>query len=161
MPYLVGQVALKELELNNNDILLDLGTGTGDKAISAAHICKCVIGIDINKKSLKKARKKAQQEKIDNLIFAYGSFEDPSATLNLFLYRITKILMVYSLHHITDQKKKESLACLSKLLCRPGRIVIGDIIFFDDPDKHRDKFDEVNYDGGDTDFPASVEYLVA
>lgn len=158
---LVGEIALKELELNSNDVLLDIGTGTGDKAISSAHICKFVIGIDINKKSLKKARKKAQQEKINNLIFSYGSFENPCATINLSLYKITKILMVYSLHHISDQKKKESLIYLSKLLCRPGRIVIGDIIFFDDPDKHRDKFDEVAYDGGDTDFPASAEYLVA
>lgn len=130
---LVGEIAPKELGLNRNDVLLDLGTGTGDKAIFAAHICKCEIGIDINKKSLKKARKKAEQEKIDNLIFAYSSFEDPCATLNLCSYKINKILMVYSLHHISDQKEKESLMYLSKLLCRPGRIVIGDIIFFDDP----------------------------
>ncbi len=160
VPYLVGQIAMKELQLNCNDVLLDLGTGTGDKAISSAHICKFVIGIDINKKSLKKACKKAEQEKIANLIFAYGSFEDPCATLNLYSYKINKILMVYSLHHISDQKKKESLIYLSKLLVHPGRIVIGDIIFFDDPDRHREKFDEVAYDGGDTDFPASAGYLV-
>ncbi len=32
-------------------------------------------------------------------------------------------------------------------------------MFFDEPNKHLEKFDEVYYDGGDTDFPSRVEYL--
>ena len=47
-----------------------------------------------------------------------------------------------------------------KLLHRPGRIVIGDIMFFESPEKHCDKFDEVCYDAGDTDFPSKVEFLI-
>ena len=38
-------------------------------------------------------------------------------------------------------------------------MVIADIMFFDDPHKHRGQFDKVHYDGGDTDFPSQVEYL--
>jgi len=159
IPQIAGRVAFEQLELKSEDVLLDVGTGIGEKAIAAAYICCQVIGIDISKKSLERARIKAAQENLNNVIFAYGSFEEPCAELNLLSYGITKILAVYSLHHLPDPLKKESLSTLAKLLHRPGRIVIGDIMFFEDPEKHREKFGEVNYDAGNTDFPSRVEYL--
>lgn len=154
-----GRVAFEQLELKSEDVLLDVGTGTGDKAIAAARICRQVIGIDISRRSLERARIKAERENLNNVIFVYGAFEEPCAELNLALYDITKILAVYSLHHLPDQLKKESLTTLANLLHRPGRMVIGDIMFFEDPNKHREKFNEVHYDAGDTDFPSRVEYL--
>ena len=159
IPQVTGQIAFKRLRLEANDVLLDIGTGTGDKAIRAAHICYQVIGIDISRKSLEIASKKALEEKLDNLFFAYGSFEKPSQELNLAQSRISKIFTVYSLHHLPDQLKKRTLETLTQLLHGPGRIVIGDLMFFEDPDRHRHQFDEVGYDGGDTDFPSRVEYL--
>lgn len=159
IPPAAGQIALERLKLKTQDVLLDVGTGTGEKAVRAARICRQVIGIDISKKSLEMARKRASREGLNNAIFAYGSFENPCAELDLASYGITKILAVYSLHHLPDSSKKESLKALAKLLHRPGRIVIADIMFFDDPNKCRDQFDAVHYDGGDTDFPSRVEYL--
>ncbi|MGY4686458.1 class I SAM-dependent methyltransferase [Petrotoga sp. DB-2] len=159
IPQIAGRLAFEQLKLTGEDVLLDVGTGTGDKAIAAAHICRQVIGIDISRKSLEQARIKAEKEKLNNVIFAYGAFEEPCAEFNLALYGITKILAVYSLHHLPDQLKKESLITLSNFLFRPGRMVIGDIMFFDEPNKHLEKFNEVYYDGGDTDFPSRVEYL--
>jgi ubiquinone/menaquinone biosynthesis C-methylase UbiE len=159
IPQVAGQVAFGQLELSSEDVLLDVGTGTGDKAIAAARICRQVIGIDVSKRSLDRARMKAEQENLDNVIFVYGAFEEPCAELDLASCSITKILAVYSLHHLPNQLKKESLITLTNLLRRPGRMVIGDIMFFEDSDKHREKFDEVHYNGGDTDFPSQVEYL--
>jgi len=159
IPQITGQIAFERLGLTANDVLLDIGTGTGDKAIGAAHICYQVIGIDISRKSLEIASKKALEEKLDNLVFAYGSFEEPCREVDLAHYRITKILAVYSLHHLPDQLKKRTLGTLAQMLHRPGRMVIGDLMFFEDPDGHRHQFDEVGYDGGDTDFPSGVEYL--
>lgn len=159
IPQMAGEIALERLKLKTQDVLLDVGTGTGDKAIRAAHICRQVVGIDISKKSLEMARKRASREGLNNVIFAYGAFEDPCGELDLTSYGVTKILAVYSLHHLPDSPKKESLKALAKLLHRPGRIVIADIMFFDDPNKCRDQFDAVHYDGGDTDFPSRVEYL--
>jgi len=37
--------------------------------------------------------------------------------------------------------------------------MIGDLMFFDEPDKHRDDFDKVRYDEGEYDFPPTVKYL--
>lgn len=159
IPQITGQIAFERLRLEANDVLLDIGTGTGDKAIRAARICYQVIGIDISTKSLEIASKKALKEKLDNLFFAYGSFEEPCRELDLAQYRITKILAVYSLHHLPDRLKKRTLGTLTQLLRRPGRIVIGDLMFFEDPDKYHHQFDEVGYDDGDTDFPSGVEYL--
>ena len=159
IPQITGQIAFERLGLTAQDVLLDVGTGTGDKAIRAAHICYKVIGIDISKKSLEIASKKALEEKLDNIFFAYGSFKEPCRELDLAQYRITKILAVYSLHHLPDRLKKKTLGTLTQLLHRPGRIVIGDLMFFEDPDRHSHQFDEVGYDDGDTDFPSGVEYL--
>lgn len=47
IPQVAGQVAFERLELTGEDVLLDVGTGTGDKAIADAYICRQVIGIDI------------------------------------------------------------------------------------------------------------------
>lgn len=159
VPQLVGRIAFEKLELRHEDVLLDVGTGTGDQAIAAARICRQVIGIDVSKKSLERARIKAERERLDNVVFVYGGFEDPCAELDLGSYGITRILAVYSLHHLPDQLKRRSLTALADLLRRPGRMVIGDVMFFDDPNKHREEFDEIGYDAGDTDFPSRVEYL--
>lgn len=159
IPQIAGQIAFEELELSHEDVLLDVGTGTGDMAIAAACICGQVIGIDVSRKSLERARMKVERNSLDNVVFAYGGFEDPCAELDLASYGITKILAVYSLHHLPDQPKKQSLITLADLLRRPGRMVIGDIMFFEDSNEHREEFDEVHYDAGDTDFPSRVEYL--
>lgn len=159
MPRIAGQVALSHLELSDADILLDVGTGTGDTAIAAARICSKVIGIDVSRRSLEQARMQAARERLNNVVFAYGAFEDPCAELDLVSHGVTKVLAVYSLHHLPDQMKKQSLTALAHILRRPGRMAIGDIMFFEDPDKHADEFDEVGYDAGDTDFPSRAEFL--
>ena len=160
IPKIVAATAFAELKLRKKDVVLDIGTGLGNWAIKAAKICNQVIGIDISKKSLERAERNAKKEKLNNVIFAYGSFEEPCKILDLNLYPINKILAVYSLHHLPDELKKECLITIVKFLKRPGRIVIGDMMFFDNPNKHKDKFDEINYDKGDTDFPATTQFLI-
>ena len=157
---LVKQTAFNKLELKSKDVLLDIGAGTGIWAIKAAKQCQVVLGIDISKKSLLRASENAKKEKINNVIFSFGSFEEPCKILDLHLYPINKILVLYSFHHLPDELKKEALITISKFLKRPGRIVIGDMMFFDNPNKYKDKFDEINYDRGDTDFPANVQFLI-
>lgn len=159
IPQVVGEAAFEQLKLTGEDVLLDVGTGIGEKAIRAAQICKQVIGIDISKESLKQARIMAELKDLKNIIFAYGTFEKPCSKLDLGLYSINKILAVYSLHHLPDPLKKDSMKTLAELLHRPGRMVIGDLMFFDYPNEHEEEFNKVHYDNGETDFPAQVKYL--
>jgi hypothetical protein len=39
------------------------------------------------------------------------------------------------------------------------RKLSSDLIFFEEPERHQEKLDEVHCDGGDTDFPSTREYL--
>lgn len=156
---IIDKIVLEQLNLNNKDILLDIGCGTGNFIINASKICKQVIGIDISKLSLEKAKVKVRKENVKNIILTLGSFENPSETIELSSYNITKITTIYSMHHLPDDLKKECIKTLSKLITKPGRIIIGDIIFFEDPEKHKDKYEEVFYDDHETDFPSKIEYL--
>jgi len=78
---ITSKIAFEQLNLTAQDILLDIGTGTGEKAICAAHFCRQVIGVDISKKSLEIAHRRASKDGLNNMIFAYGSFENPCAEL--------------------------------------------------------------------------------
>lgn len=159
IPQIIGQIAYERLELSSEDVPLDVGTGTGGMVIAAANICQKAIGIDLSRRSFQLAYQKAKRINLKNVGFAYGSFENPCAELNLASYGITKILAVYSLHHLPDPLKAKSLSKLVGLINRPGRMVIGHLIFFEEPERHQEKFDEMHYDGGETDFPATAEYL--
>ncbi len=48
IPQMAGEIAFEQLKLKTQDVLLDVGTGTGDKVIRAAHICRQEIGVDIS-----------------------------------------------------------------------------------------------------------------
>ena len=159
IPTISGEIAVERLELKSDDVLLDIGTGTGDKAIPAAKICRRVIGIDISRDCIRRAKERAVKEGLHNVIFGYGAFEELLAEVDLISYDINKMLAFYSMHHLTDDMKKACFRELVGLLHRPGRIVIGDLMFFDDPEKYQDEFDDVHYDGGEVDFPAYVAYM--
>ena len=155
----VGSKALDALELNSDDTLLDAGSGSGRNAIEAARLCSKVIGMDISRKSLERGEEKASEEGLDNLEFLYGSIEDPNESTDLTSYGINKVLVNYALHHLPDELKKQGLTNLARIMKRPGRMVIGDIMFFEDPEDHLEKFEDVGCDGGEHDHPSAVEFL--
>lgn len=156
----INQLSFEKLKLSPTDILLDIGTGNGNNAISAAKYCSHVIGLDISKKSLETARERVSELELDNVTFEIGSFEEPSETIDLSQYNITKILATYSLHHLPDSMKKTALKNLADILKGHGRLVMGDLMFFENPKNHIAEFDKAGYDGGESDFPATVEFLL-
>ncbi|HDP76662.1 MAG TPA: class I SAM-dependent methyltransferase [Mesotoga infera] len=156
---MVGALALDYLELGLEDTLLDIGTGRGRWAVAASPYCKKVIGIDISRRMLEDARINVASSGVENVEFFRGSFEDPCEETDVFRRNVNKVVAIYSLHHLTDPMKKQAVSGLSKMLVRPGRIVIGDIMWFDDPGKHRDAWDEVYFDDSETDHPASISFM--
>jgi 2-polyprenyl-3-methyl-5-hydroxy-6-metoxy-1,4-benzoquinol methylase len=151
---LVSEIAFEKLELSSDDYLLDMGCGNGEFSIRAAKICKRVIGIDLCKKRIENNRLKSQVQNIENIDFILGAFEDWQDIPKEY----NKVLFNYSLHHLPDVLKQTLLNNLIIELKKPFRIVIGDIIFFDEPDKFKNDFEKIGYDGGETDIPASVEF---
>ena len=155
----ISMEAFKMLNLTESDVLLDIGTGSGRFALKAAKMCKKVIAVDLSEKMLKLARENSDKKEISNIDFIQSPMEDVGKISVVKEAGVNKVLFNYSLHHLTDDMKKETIENLASTIKRPGRIVMGDVIFFTNPADHIDVFDEVDYDGGETDFPATIEFF--
>jgi len=156
---LVVHESLRKLELKPDDALLDLGCGTGRILLGAAGAIRWGYGVDISRESLALARKRAAAAGAKTLHFAYGSIEHPSVEIDLKASGVNKALLLWALHHLPDDLKGSALLNLSRLIRKPGRLVIGDLMFFEDPEKHRLIWDRVGYDGGVTDYPTTADWL--
>lgn len=156
---LVKNESLTRLDLNKDDSLLDLGCGMGRILFEVAPVVRWGYGVDISKVSLASARARATEEGHKNLLFGHGAIEAPSLEINIAAAEINKMLLLWSLHHLPDNLKGEALTGLVRKLRKPGRIVIGDLMFFEPPDKHKLLWDRVGYDGGLTDHPSTADFL--
>lgn len=157
----VGKKAIELLELKKDNVLLDMGTGRGRWAMEASPLCKRVIGIDISSNLLESARKLTEEKNISNITYFKGSFENPFEETDLEKFEINKLIAIYAMHHLTDDLKKVAVKNMLDLLKRPATIVIGDLIWSEPPEKYKDRWEEVYYDEGESDFPASSEYLTS
>ncbi len=150
------QCMRKVMELlspQQDDVLLDLGCGPGIQLIELAPSIRSGYGVDPAEEMILRARTEAAGHA--NLHFSIGSAQhipDVICTGG-----INKIFSNYALHHLSDQNKLTAIMRLSELLPTGGLLVIGDLMFSDDPKKHHDLFEFVGY-GPDCDTP---EYSVS
>lgn len=155
----VGNKALHLLHLNNKDVVLDMGTGRGRWALEASKHCRKVIGIDISSNLLESASKIVEERGIKNISYFKGSFENPFEEIDLRNCEINKVIAIYAMHHLTDLLKKEAVTNILKFLKKPGIVIIGDLMWDEAPEKHKNEWDKVYYDEGESDFPSSVDYM--
>jgi SAM-dependent methyltransferase len=158
--YRSGQLVSKLVNPNFNDIILDMGCGPGKQIVELSRNIKLGIGIDISEGMIVQSIENASNENRKNAEFFIGTFDEPETNVDLKEKHITKIIMNYALHHLNLQEKKK---VIEKLVCIGGQslqtIVIGDLIFFENPDKYEDEFDSIGYGpGGDQ--PSTDEELV-
>lgn len=119
----------------SQDIVLDLGAGTGAVSFALAPRVKRVIAVDISESMLAEARKKAEDANIGNIEFVVGDFLQPNVS-----EKVDAIVSNIALHHLTDEDKAKAIANMAGLLNDKGRIVLGDvIIFFDTTQKQADE----------------------
>ena len=134
---------------NPDDVILDLGTGTGAIALALASDAAQILGRDISEGMLAEARGKATSAAIENVTFEYGEFRDPQLDPGA---RVDVVTSNFALHHLADDEKREAIGVMAETGAR--RIVLGDVAFFETPD-----LDEPYYDP-DVDDPATVGTLV-
>ena len=119
----------------SQDIVLDIGAGTGAVSFALAPRVKRVIAIDISEGMLQEARKKAEDANIGNIDFVVGDFLNPNVG-----EKADIIVSNIALHHLTDEEKERAIKKMAEMLNDNGRVVIGDvIIFFDTTQKQADE----------------------
>jgi cyclopropane fatty-acyl-phospholipid synthase-like methyltransferase len=129
------------------DVVLDIGTGTGAIALALAPKAKRVVGRDISEGMLAKAREKAAEAGIENVEFGEGRFRDPN-----YDGPVDVVTTNFAMHHLSDEEKREAIAVVADL--NPRRFVLGDVMLFGKPDPEKPFYSP------EVDDPATVGLLV-
>jgi SAM-dependent methyltransferase len=128
------------------DTVLDLGTGTGAIALALADDAGRVVGRDISDGMLERAREKADREGIGNVEFGYGEFRAPE-----YDGAVDVVVSNFAMHHLSDAEKREAIETIAATGAR--RFVLGDVMFFGEPDP------EEPFYSPEVDDPATVGVL--
>jgi len=132
-----------------DDIVLDLGAGTGAISLALAPDAEQVLARDISEGMMDEGRHKAAAAGLSNVEFAYGEFREPDVGAD---QRVDIVTSNFALHHLADDEKREAIRVMAETGAR--RIVLGDVAFFEEPDP------AVPFYSPDVDDPATVGTLV-
>ena len=143
---------------NSKDIILDIGCGTGNQIIELSKKIKLAIGIDISDRMIERAKKNVKSEGENNIEFYIGTFLEPNLNVDLKEKHVTKIISNYALHHLTMEYKQKAIEKMIALNEDVEQIIIGDLMFFEDPEKYKSEFSLVGY-GPEVDFPSTVKEI--
>lgn len=116
---------LESLELPDDAILIELGTGTGNFALHASQQCARVYAVDTSRSMLDFAAQKAAKAGADNITFCHAGFltyehQDKYADA---------IVTSLAFHHLPDFWKGMALSRMNGMLNQGGRLFIGDVVF--------------------------------
>ncbi|MFB6125716.1 MAG: class I SAM-dependent methyltransferase [Halolamina sp.] len=145
---------------NRTDTVVDLATGTGAIALALADDAEAVVGRDISEGMLTEARRKVEAGDVDPdaVSFDEGSFRAPN-----YDGPADVVTTNFALHHLADDEKRAAVETIADLGHRtpsraadvgPRRVVLGDVMFFGDPDPDAPFYDP------EVDDPATVGTLV-
>jgi len=113
--------ALAALALHRNDVLLDVGCGTGAAVRDAAPTVRRAVGFDLSPGMIAQAQARAQAEHIENVEFKVG---DVSGPLPFDGDAFTALVCTTAFHHFP--RPQDTVAEMSRVLAPGGRLVIAD-----------------------------------
>ena len=120
--------------LGPEDTVLDLGCGTGAIGLALADLAGRVGGRDISEGMMAEAREKAADAGLDNVAFGYGEFRDPEVE-----EPVDVVVSNFAMHHLSDAEKREAIQVIADL--KPRKFVLGDVMFFGEPDPSEPFYD--------------------
>jgi ubiquinone/menaquinone biosynthesis C-methylase UbiE len=115
----IQTAALASLALNPDDVLLDLGCGTGAAVREAAATVRRAVGFDVSPGMIEQAR--SQAAGLDNAEFRLGDVSQP---LPFDDGEFTAIVCSSAFHHFPEPL--ETIAEMYRVLAPGGRVVIAD-----------------------------------
>ena len=115
----IQTAALASLALNPDDVLLDLGCGTGAAVREAAPTIRRAVGFDVSPGMIERARSLAAG--FDNVEFRVGDVSEP---LPFDDREFTAILCSSAFHHFP--RPVDTIAEMYRVLAPGGRVVIAD-----------------------------------
>lgn len=113
--------ALAALALSPDDVLLDVGCGTGAAVRDAASTVRRAVGFDLSRGMIDQARARADEAHLDNVEFHQG---DVSGPLPFGDGAFTALVCTTAFHHFA--RPKDTIAEMARVLAPTGRLVIAD-----------------------------------
>lgn len=119
------QDTIEILQPRKEDIILEIGCGTGEFCIEAAKICKNVIALDVSRNMLEYAKNKSQNRGVNNISFINAGFlsyvhEDKPVDI---------VVSSIALHHLPDFWKLIALKNIHSMLKDKGKFYLHDVVF--------------------------------
>ncbi len=113
--------ALAALALTGDDVLLDVGCGTGAAVRDAAPTVSRAVGLDLSPGMIAQAEERARAAGLGNVEFRLG---DVSGPLPFADGAFTTLVCTTAFHHFP--KPRDTIAEMSRVLAPRGRLVIAD-----------------------------------
>ena len=142
-------------------VVADVGCGTGTALIALSPSIESGIGLDVSHKMLKVAERNAAEAGAENLKFVFGSFHDLARDHQFWPtgIRPNVIMQCYALHHLPQDEKRVAIDGMVKAVSPArGFVVLGDLMFFDDPAGLEAEYAAVGYNP-QNDHPESADVM--
>jgi len=132
------QEVLDFLDLQPDQSILEMGTGTGEFALAAARRCRKVYAVDLAEGMLRYAEKKAQARGLANVEFLQSGF----LTYHHQGEQLDVVVSQIALHHLPDFWKQIALQRMAGMLQKGGKLCLRDVVYSFDPRGHEKFLDE-------------------
>lgn len=119
---------LDRLAVRTDHVMLEMGAGTGSFAVEAAKRCSKVFAVDISHAMLEYAKKKAESQGIENIVYCPGGFLTYSHSDE----PVDVIVASLALHYLPDFWKFAALNRINAILKDQGRLYVMDVVFSDE-----------------------------
>ena len=118
-----AKIAITKSHMKPTDVVLDIGCGTGSLVLRLAGSAAHVHGLDISSEMIRIANAKAQAQKVENVTFHLGPFDD---SLGAFEAESLDGICAYSLLHLVEDRS----AALGQIfgMLKPGGFFISSTV---------------------------------